>query len=68
MTVTSIISKHFPLGRVLITANADADLYPADVRAALQKHAGGDWGEVEPADAAENGLSLGEGFRLLSVY
>ena len=68
MTVTSTISKHFSLGRLVITANADADLHPADVRAALQRHAGGDWGEIEADDAAENELSLREGFRLLSVY
>jgi hypothetical protein len=28
----------------------------------------GDWGDLDRADAAENALSLREGFRLLSAY
>lgn len=68
MTVTSTISKRFPLGQLVITANAAADLHPADVRTAVERHAGGDWGEVGAEDAAENELSLKEGFRLLSVF
>lgn len=62
------ISKHFPMGRLVITANAAEELHSADVRDALSRHACGDWGEVCAEDAAENELALKEGFRLLSVY
>ena len=51
-----------------MTANALEALHADDVAAALRRHAGGDWGEVGPEDAAENELSLKQGFRLLSAY
>jgi len=58
----------FDLGHVVITRNA-ANVLPAGaVHTALARHAAGDWGEVDPEDAAENELSLRNGFRLLSVY
>ena len=34
----------------------------------LARHAIGDWGELEPTDAAENENSVAHGFRLLSGY
>jgi hypothetical protein len=34
----------------------------------VSRHLEGDWGAVSPEDAAENELSLREGFRLLSAY
>ena len=34
----------------------------------LARHAAGDWGEVPPEDARENGLSVREGFRIISSY
>jgi Ni,Fe-hydrogenase maturation factor len=34
----------------------------------LARHATGDWGELEPTDAAENEYSIAHGFRLLSSY
>lgn len=34
----------------------------------LRHHLAGDWGQVCSADAAENDLSVKEGFRILSVY
>ena len=62
------MSKPFPLGQLVITANAADELHPADVRHAIGQHARGNWGEVCAEDAAENELALKEGFRLLSVY
>lgn len=58
----------FALGQIVITANAKSTLPPADVHAALQRHAIGDWGDVDDHDRQENELSLREGFRLFSVY
>ena len=62
------MAAKFDLGRVVMTRNA-ADVLPAGaVQTALARHAAGDWGELCPEDAAENELSLRQGFRLLSVY
>lgn len=61
-------AARFPLGRVVITANAERELVHDDVAAALNRHAAGDWGECGTEDWNENELSLREGFRLFSVY
>ena len=66
MTKTS--KPKFPLGQVVITANAAQRLDPVAVREALRRHAAGDWGDIGPEDACENELALKEGFRLLSAY
>jgi len=62
------ITTRFPLGRVVITANAERELVRDDVTAALARHAAGDWGECGSHDWQENELSLREGLRLFSVY
>ena len=58
----------FSLGRLLITPGAQAVLTNDEVLLALGRHLRGDWGEVSAEDAAENELSLREGFRILSAY
>jgi hypothetical protein len=58
----------FPLGRMVITANAQATLDPADVQRGLCRHAAGDWGELCREDARGNAAALKHGDRLLSVY
>ena len=69
MTALLVVSgSKFPLGQTVITANALEMLDSEDVAAALRRHVRGDWGAVCPQDAAENELSLKEGFRLLSAY
>ena len=65
---TQPLSKSFPLGQTVITANALKRVHPADVCAALQRQAGGDWGDLCAEDKAESALPLKEGFRLLSAY
>ena len=62
------LSPLFPLGRVVATPGALAELADEDRRGALARHARGDWGDTGPEDWAENELSLKEGFRLMSVY
>jgi hypothetical protein len=60
--------QKFPLGQVVITANALAIIPPAEVNAALARHASGDWGELCREDKSENERALnGEG-RLFSAY
>jgi hypothetical protein len=34
----------------------------------LERHQGGDWGEVPAEDAKENDLSVRDGFRIVSAY
>jgi hypothetical protein len=60
----------FPLGQTVITPGAlsafeDSKQVPLDY---LQRHAGGDWGDLTEEDKSENELSLKSGFRLLSAY
>lgn len=58
----------FPLGRIVATPGL-LEAVPNEERLqALQRHARGDWGEVDAEDAQENEISLKEGFRLLSAY
>jgi hypothetical protein len=68
IAMTSTTKPKFPLGQVVITANAAQHLDRIAVLEALRRHAAGDWGELPPEDACENELSLKEGFRLLSAY
>lgn len=62
------VGTRFPLGRLVITANAAARLTGDEVADGIARHARGDWGDLTPADAAENDLALLEGLRLLSAY
>lgn len=66
--VIAIARPKFPLGQIVITANAQSTLDPADVQQGLDRHASGDWGEVCSEDAQLNDDSLEYGDRLLSVY
>jgi hypothetical protein len=58
----------FPLGQLVVTSNAADRLTPAEIGGGLDRHAGGDWGDLDPEDIAENELALREGFRLFSTY
>ncbi len=68
INVLTINATKFPLGQIVITANAHAQLDSQAVNEALIRHASGDWGQVCEEDRQENELSLREGYRLLSVY
>jgi hypothetical protein len=63
MTVQTV-----PLGNVVITPNALAQLTPADIQLGLQRHQAGDWGDLGADDRKENDNALGNGTRLLSSY
>jgi hypothetical protein len=63
-----LLETKFPLGQTVITPGALETLDPADVSAALQRHAGGDWGEVDEHDRKENEFALTRHLRLFSVY
>ncbi len=68
INVLTIKALKFPLGQIVITANANSQLESQAVNEGLIRHASGDWGEVCEDDRQENEMSLKEGFRLLSVY
>lgn len=57
-----------PIGQVVATPAALAALTPADMVAALRRHAAGDWGEVDDHDRQANDDALADGTRLLSAY
>ena len=61
---------NFPLGQVVATPGALLALQATGQSPLqfLQRHAQGDWGELDQADIAENELSLVNGLRLLSAY
>lgn len=58
----------FPLGRIVATPNALAQIPDDDIHRGLQRHRLQDWGIVAPDDHAANDQALQEGTRILSVY
>lgn len=60
----------FPLGHLVATPSSLELLDRAAVNASdlLLRHQRGDWGNVPHEDAAENDLSVVNGFRILSSY
>ena len=60
----------FSLGHIVATPGALAAMERANQSPAvfLERHAAGDWGELDPTDIAENEYSIEHGFRLLSSY
>lgn len=59
----------FPLGQVVATPAAlDASQHPGQFLELLARHVRGDWGSVDPEDAATNDEAVREGLRVLSAY
>jgi len=65
---TTNLSSRFALGQILVAPDAEAQLETAEVRAALRRHARGDWGEASPAEVADNELSLREDGGVRSIF
>jgi|SRR5579864_3164356 len=70
MLIRQLTPARFALGRVLATPGALVVLEKADQQPQefLDRHAKGDWGEVDSHDAKENEINLHSGLRLLSSY
>jgi hypothetical protein len=69
ITVLALPAPKFPLGKIVMTANAAGRLDTIAVHEGLRRHARGDWGDVYTEDARENELALRRGgSRLFSVY
>jgi hypothetical protein len=58
----------FQLGQVVITPHALGKLNSNDILNALNRHVGGDWGELDKEDKQANDAALKSGGRLLSAY
>ena len=65
-----ISRRLFDLGSVVATPAALAVCEEAGVEPSslLERHASGDWGDIDPRDRRENERSLKYGFRVLSSY
>ena len=69
-TTTDRPKVRFPLGDIVATPGAldalrEAQQEPLEL---LRRHQGGDWGDLDEADKAENEFSLTHDLRLLSAY
>jgi hypothetical protein len=58
----------FPMGQTVITRNAADSLHPEDVKLCLDRHATGDWGDLDDDDRRSNQIGVDQGLRLLSAY
>ena len=60
----------FPLGRIVATPGALQALEAAGQQPSvfLDRHASGDWGELDEEDKRENEFSVRNGLRILSAY
>lgn len=63
-----VLNSRFPLGSLVATPNALAALTDWDLQVALQRHAGGDWGDLCNQDKEANSTALLRGGRLLSAF
>ena len=66
MILTSQIK--FQTGQIVITPNALGKLASDEILNALNRHAQGDFGDLDKDDKAENDIALEKGFRILSAY
>jgi hypothetical protein len=68
MSPTRKTKIQFPLGPIVVTANAMRTLNPSRIRNGLRRHASGDWGDLTPDDFDENDNAIAAGGRLFSAY
>ena len=64
MNATTLV----PLGMLVATPNALANVKSDEIQKALQRHVSGDWGELDDDDKKANDEALQTGERLLSAY
>ncbi len=66
--ITTTLLNRFALGQILVAPDAQEQLETAEVRAALRRHARGDWGEASPDEVADNERGLREEGGVLSIF
>ncbi len=60
--------QKFELGQLVATPGALESIPPEEMRAAIVRHASGDWGELCKEDCRENEFALTRRLRLMSAY
>jgi len=65
---TTTRSTRVALGQIMIAPDAQEQLESVEVRAALRRHARGDWGEASPDEVADNERGLREEGGVLSIF
>jgi hypothetical protein len=65
---TPASSARFSLGTVVATPGVLETISRRELMEALQRHAQGDWGDVDEHDRRQNEQALREELRLFSVY
>ena len=73
MDALPVFNPTVPLGQVVATRGVYAlagenPKFAEFMHRSLNRHAQGDWGNLDEADKQENELSLKQGFRILSAY
>ena len=68
MTTAPLTTPLFPLGQIVATPGALEATTNQYRIGCLVRHCTGDWGRVDPEDAATNAEAVREGFRILSAY
>jgi hypothetical protein len=63
-----ITGTKFPLGNLVATPGALEAIPELEIQEALNRHASGDWGNLDASDKRANELALLKGTRLLSAY
>ena len=58
----------FPLGKIIITPGAATEIDSDEITAALRRHPGGDWGNLDPRERNCNEKALKAAGWLLSSY
>ena len=62
------VTPKFSLGQIVATPNALNSVPDNEIKAALQRHVRGDWGNLDEEDKQANEDALHRGSRLLSSY
>jgi hypothetical protein len=68
MIIIVKVTPRFELGSVYATANAVATFAAETLLACLNRHAAGDWGDLDPEDREANEDAVASGGRILSSY
>ena len=63
-----ITDSEFPVGEIVITHGAMAQLTQDEAVKGLLRHVSGDWGALDEHDWKENDAALEYGFRIFSSY
>lgn len=72
---SGIVEPLFSLGRLVMTTNLQRRLQESDpcnwetkLKALIDRHVAGDWGDLNEEDKRQNNLALDRGFRIFSAY